>query len=323
MIKNGQNILVLSSSSTGNNVFMTPAIKLLRKKLPDSMIEVVALSKLSAEVYNSNPYINRLHVIKKASVFDKLAANFDHVIPLHLNTIKKYKSIKTKIHALPKINNDHHHADQLLDHVANLLNTKVDITDRQYFLGNPSKDFIISKSFYENRPIINIHLGSARANLHGWKFWHSKRAEEAKIWNIENYIALGKKLLEHYPNLTITLTGSKNESFLAKTFLKKIPGAINLTGETTVQNLLQHISNCDLFISHDCGVLHIASATNTPIIALFGPTSPLRTGPYPDRPHNIIIKREKMSDIKVSDVVESVNKLLIQTKPKVVISNHT
>lgn len=316
MIKNGQNILVLTSNSTGNNVFMTPAIKLLRKNLPDSMIEVVALTKLSAQVYNSNPYINRLHVIKNVSDFDKLAVNFDHVIPLHQNTIKKYKSIKTKIHALPKITSEHHHADQLLDHVANLLSVKVDSTDRQYFLGNPSKHFIIEKSFYDNAPIINIHLGSARANLHGWKFWHYKRAEEDKVWNIENYIALAQKLLERYPNLKITLTGSKNESFLAKRFIKKIPDAINLTGETTVQDLLQHISNCDLFISHDCGVLHIASATKTPIIALFGPTSSVRTGPYPDKSDNIVIKREKMSDIQVNDVVESVNQLLIQAKSK-------
>lgn len=313
MIKNGENILVLSSNSTGNNVFMTPAIKLLRKKLPDSMIEVVALSKLSAEVFNANPYINRLHVIKNATAFDRLAVNFDHVIPLHQNSIKKYKSIQSKFHALPKITNDYHHADQLLDHIAQLLNTKVDIADRQYSLGNPSKNFISTKYFDENRPLINIHLGSARSNLHGWKFWHSKRAEEAKIWNIENYIALGHKLLEHYPNLTITLTGSKNERFLAKRFLKKIPNAINLTGKTTVQDLLQHIGNCDLFISHDCGVLHIASATHTPIIALFGPTSAIRTGPYPARSQHIVIKKETMSDIKVSDVAESVDQLLVST----------
>jgi ADP-heptose:LPS heptosyltransferase len=63
-------------------------------------------------------------------------------------------------------------------------------------------------------------------------------------------------------------------------------------------------------------VLHIASATKTPIIALFGPTSSVRTGPYPDRSDNIVIKREKMSDIQVNDVVESVNQLLIQAKPK-------
>lgn len=195
------------------------------------------------------------------------------------------------------------------------INAKIDIADRQYFLGNPSKNRVIDKSFYENKPIINIHLGSARANLHGWKFWHYKRAEEDKVWNIENYIALAQKLLERYPSLKLTLTGSSNESFLAKRFIKKIPDAINLTGETTVQDLLQHIGNCDLFISHDCGVLHVASATNTPIIALFGPTSSDRTGPYPDRTSNTIIKREKMSDIQVSDVVETVNQLLTQTKP--------
>jgi ADP-heptose:LPS heptosyltransferase len=38
-----------------------------------------------------------------------------------------------------------------------------------------------------------------------------------------------------------------------------------------------------LFVSGDTGPLHIAGATDTPIVALFGPTSPARNGPWDDR----------------------------------------
>lgn len=308
MISNGQSILVLTSSSTGNNVFMTPAIKLMRKTLPDSLIEVVSLSELSSEVFEGNPYINKLHVIKNPLKFDKLAQRFDHVIPLHSNTIKKYKTIKAKTHALPTITNDSHHADQLLSHVSHLIGAEVDSTDRQYFLNKSSVNLKYKKLTYGRTPIINIHLGSARANLHGWKFWYRKRAEEPKIWSCENYIKLCQRLLESFPDLSITLTGSKNESFLAKRFINYIPSAIDLTGKTTVQELLEHIDKCNLFISHDCGVLHVASATNTNIVALFGPTSHVRTGPYPLKQNKVVIKRERMEDIKVYDVVEMVKK---------------
>jgi ADP-heptose:LPS heptosyltransferase len=313
MIQNSQSILVLASNSTGNNVFMTPAIRLLRKKLPDSIIEVVALSKLSGQVFSACPYINKLHIIKNASVFNKLALAFDHVIPLHQNSIKKFYRLNKPSHPLPELDKRSHHADQLLYHVAYLLKTSVGEMDKQYFLGNPTKSFVDRHAFYAHRPVINIHLGSGKSNTHGWKFWHRSKAEEAKIWNIERYIVLVKTLLSLYPSLTITLTGSRNEAFLAQRFLKKIPSAINLTGQTTVHDLLAHIQHCDLFISHDCGVLHIASATNTPIIALFGPTNHLEYGPYPERDNRIIIKRESTSDIEVDDVITLVKKLLQKT----------
>jgi len=55
---------------------------------------------------------------------------------------------------------------------------------------------------------------------------------------------------------------------------------INLVGSTSMPELIELIRHCEIFISADTGPLHIANALKRPLIALFGTTSPKRTGPY-------------------------------------------
>jgi len=55
---------------------------------------------------------------------------------------------------------------------------------------------------------------------------------------------------------------------------------INLGGRTTLKQLAALSARARLFIGVDTAPMHIAVAVGTPVIALFGPTEPLRTGPY-------------------------------------------
>jgi ADP-heptose:LPS heptosyltransferase len=55
---------------------------------------------------------------------------------------------------------------------------------------------------------------------------------------------------------------------------------IDLTGETSVGQLPALLSSASLLITNDSGPMHVAAAVGTPVVALFGPTSPVRTGPY-------------------------------------------
>ena len=45
-------------------------------------------------------------------------------------------------------------------------------------------------------------------------------------------------------------------------------------------NLAALLKQCHLVISNDTGPMHIAAAVGTPVVAIFGPTAPWRTGPY-------------------------------------------
>ena len=55
---------------------------------------------------------------------------------------------------------------------------------------------------------------------------------------------------------------------------------IDLVGKTDLRELTVMIELSDRVICHDSGPMHIAAALNKPIVAIFGPTDPKRTGPY-------------------------------------------
>ncbi|MGA2233189.1 MAG: glycosyltransferase family 9 protein, partial [Tepidisphaeraceae bacterium] len=61
---------------------------------------------------------------------------------------------------------------------------------------------------------------------------------------------------------------------------KEIGGAINLVGRTTLRQTIALLERADLVVANDSGPMHIASALGRPLVALFGPTSPVLTGPY-------------------------------------------
>jgi ADP-heptose:LPS heptosyltransferase len=44
--------------------------------------------------------------------------------------------------------------------------------------------------------------------------------------------------------------------------------------------MIEWVRRCDLLITNDTGPMHVAAAMNKPLVALFGPTEPRRTGPY-------------------------------------------
>jgi len=69
-------------------------------------------------------------------------------------------------------------------------------------------------------------------------------------------------------------------------------------------------ANC--FIAHDCGVFHVAAATDVPIVALYGPTNPVLTGPFPHKPQHTLIKKAQTADISPEEVVQAVQQLLTQ-----------
>ncbi len=56
--------------------------------------------------------------------------------------------------------------------------------------------------------------------------------------------------------------------------------AVNLGGQTSLRELACLYRQAALLVTTDSGPMHLAAAVGTPVIALFGPTDPVRTGPY-------------------------------------------
>lgn len=317
MLNNQDKLLVLTSSSTGNNIFCTPAIRLLRKHLPNAVIDVVTLNALTAQVFEGNTDINQCLVASSARKLAALAKQYSHLLVLNKNALKKFKGLQADYTLIPEQPKDIHVAEHCLRFVAELLKVELSDEDRHYVL-NTTRDAtqVLGEGIPENEKMIVIHLGCGTTLLHGWKFFYSRRAADKKLWSIEAYIALGQQLQAAIPDLKIVVTGTKNERFLAKQFTKAVPNTINMAGKTTIADLVALMRRANCFIAHDCGVFHVAAATEVPIVALYGPTNPVLTGPYPHKPQHTLIKKAQMADIAPEEVVQAVQQLLLSF-PKV------
>lgn len=96
-----------------------------------------------------------------------------------------------------------------------------------------------------------------------------------KRWPVENFAALVRPLEERL-GLKCVVAGGADAAALAP----GIAGALNLAGKTSIPQLVALLQRASLVIANDSGPMHIASALGRPLVALFGPTNPVRTGPH-------------------------------------------
>lgn len=103
----------------------------------------------------------------------------------------------------------------------------------------------------------------------------------AKCWLPERFKKLSQHLLDH-PQIKILFFGDKAGAPLVDEICKTLPSerVINLAGKTSLRELMALIQTCSLFLTNDSGPMHLASALGIPLIALFGSTSDVATGPY-------------------------------------------
>jgi hypothetical protein len=98
---------------------------------------------------------------------------------------------------------------------------------------------------------------------------------------VENFVRLARTLNRLTGEFTPVLTGAAEERALGAKFEKLGPPALNLMGATDLAELSRVLAGLDLLVAADTGVLHLAAALGTPVLALFfGPAYGPETGPY-------------------------------------------
>ena len=101
-----------------------------------------------------------------------------------------------------------------------------------------------------------------------------------KRWPAERFASIAERLVAEL-GAQVLLTGGPGDTPLAE----KVEAAIscrvvNLVGRTGLGELGAILERCDLFLGNDTGAMHLAVAVGTPVVAIFGPTSPANYGPY-------------------------------------------
>ena len=107
----------------------------------------------------------------------------------------------------------------------------------------------------------------------------------AKRWPARHFAALANSVREHDANAHIALLGSPKDREAGDEVLA-LAGTDrmhNLAGATSLAQAIALIAQADGMVANDSGLLHIASALNRPVVALYGSTDPDHAPPFSDR----------------------------------------
>jgi len=103
-----------------------------------------------------------------------------------------------------------------------------------------------------------------------------------KAWHAAGWIALGRWL--DAGGLRLVLTGSDDPDEIESIdrMLPQLPaGTLNVAGRFTLPQVACLLSQARLFVGPDTITTHMAASLGTPTIALFGPSNPVKWGPWP------------------------------------------
>jgi len=99
----------------------------------------------------------------------------------------------------------------------------------------------------------------------------------AKRWPIAHWRAL----IAGLPEASFELFGTARDAVITNEIAAGFDPArvTNLAGRTDLPTYINHLRSSTLLVTNDTGGMHLANALGVPLIALFGPTNPVRTGP--------------------------------------------
>ena len=116
-------------------------------------------------------------------------------------------------------------------------------------------------------PTVAVHPGSGAFSV-------------ARRWPVERFAEVARALVRRQ-GARIVVVGGPDEVDLARGLAGQVDGPTTvLAGRTSLRQLAGVLRRCDLFVGNDSGLMHLAVAARTPVVAVFGPTNHRAWGPY-------------------------------------------
>ncbi|GBD06870.1 Lipopolysaccharide core heptosyltransferase RfaQ [bacterium HR21] len=111
-----------------------------------------------------------------------------------------------------------------------------------------------------------------------WVALHPGGGRAQKWWGTDNFRAVAHSLCQR--GYGIVLLGGRGEEPLGAQLAAGIQPVVNLTGQLDLAETAAVLQHCRLFIGNDSGLMHLAAAVGTPVVAIFVATDPAHVGPY-------------------------------------------
>ena len=102
-----------------------------------------------------------------------------------------------------------------------------------------------------------------------------------KMWHREGWIEVARWL--HGQGLHVVLSGGSGRAEMeyVASIAREVPDAVNLCGKLALSELACLLGSARAYVGPDTSVTHMAAALGVPVVAIYGPTDPVKWGPWP------------------------------------------
>lgn len=293
-------VVVRGTNWVGDSVMTVPALRALRRLLPDAKI-TLAIRPSAKGIFSEVDFIDDVLVYDRRNAFSvisqvrewrkrefDLAVLFQNAfeaalipflagVPLRLGYVTESRqALLTHPLPLPDWRSSKHEVfyylylvtalEQLLSGTSTVCDADPDIS-----LGisearkADAAELLRSFGVNEEKSVVAICPGSINSR--------------AKRWPAERFAALADRLLDH--KRQVVIIGSPDELDVTNEVTSRMRNRpVVLTGKTTLDQITAALSLTDLVVTNDTGPAHIAAALGCQTIVIFGPTNPLTTRPF-------------------------------------------
>ena len=306
-------ILIVSVNWLGDLLFMTPAIRAIRRANPDAFIACLGPAR-GLDLLKGNPHLNEVIPLPEGRGIRHLAGwlpliwhlrrePFDAAFLFHRSFTRAaaawaagiperigYRTAKrgwllTGGPAIPP-KDSLHKIDWFL-RVAEAAGIRPD--GRHYDAGLLPEDERAAEGL---ALALGLRPGEKVVALHAGANWLLKR------WPARNFAELADGLAERHRAKLLFIGGAEDLPLIESIRQRMRSRPLVAAGRTTFRQMGALLKRTSLLISNDSGPLHMGMAVGIPVVALFGPTDPKRTGPVTPPPDSIQISSEIGSALK-------------------------
>lgn len=301
MLKEYKNILIIRFSSLGDVLLTTPVVETLKMFYPESRISYITKAKY-APLFKNNIAIDELILLEDSGnrglikLLRKIKdRKFDLVIDLHKNmrsfiissflkyleyysvnkrTLERRALVWLKKNYIPQ---GYHIVKAYLETLRTIVNVNGVLKPRIHFSDN---ELMQAQEYIKNR----IHSQEIVAFAPGAR-WKTKQ------WKEEYFAVLGD-VIQKCSKSTVLLFGDENDRITSEkicSLMKNQP--VNLTGILSIRETAAFLKLSKVLITNDSGLMHLAVATGTPVISIFGPTVP-EFGFYPLGDKDVVLQAQ-------------------------------
>jgi len=221
---------------------------------------------------------------KQRIIYDSIFNPYELILNLEIgkkfNDVVKYTKSRVKFGMPYQFVNDDIFSEHRVEHQLRILNLYLKDYDKN--LACPSIIGIDKNKITNKFPITKDYVVLCPTNSHIEKDNH----RGYRSWPAENWKNLMQKIISQ-TNLNILLVGSNAEKDYFSTFYPIPERVYDLSGKTTVPELITILENSKIVVATDSGSAHLAGAVAKNIISIHGPTNHYQSSPYKTKSNNV------------------------------------